>query len=112
ESRQLVKLRDDQQKALEKFSEIWNKQYLLCLADQYRKDLKRSGGVHRNPIAGEAVFVKPIDDNVPRREWKLARIIECRPGEDGVIRTAQIKQANGTITERSVTQLYPVEISL
>ncbi|KAH7714689.1 Pao retrotransposon peptidase family protein [Aphelenchoides avenae] len=112
EGRQLVKLRDDQQKALEKFSEIWNKQYLLCLADQYRKDLTRSGGVHRNPIAGEAVFIKPIDDNVPRREWKLARIIECRPGEDGVIRTAQIKQANGTVTERSVTQLYPVEISL
>ena len=43
---------------------------------------------------GDIVIVK--DDNIPRNEWKLARVVEAREEDDGLVRKVniQIGQSN------------------
>ena len=67
----------------------WRKEYLLTL-QQRQKWIKP----HRNFVVGDIVLVK--DDNLPRNQWKLARVKETLPSDDGFVR--KVILAVGTTT--------------
>ncbi|KAH8320335.1 hypothetical protein KR074_009866, partial [Drosophila pseudoananassae] len=50
------------------------------------------------------------DDRLPPNEWKMARIIDLHPGEDGLVRVASLKTVSGTY-KRSLSKLCPLPIS-
>lgn len=76
------------------------KEYLAMLVNRYPKKVTRKLRV------GEIVLVG--HDNMKRIEWPLGRVIELKPGLDGVCRLARVKTEKGEIT-RSVQRLYPLE---
>lgn len=45
------------------------------------------------------------DENMPPTQWKLARIIETHPGNDGRIRVVTLRMANNTKMRRPVIKL-------
>ncbi|KAF0711598.1 DUF5641 domain-containing protein, partial [Aphis craccivora] len=47
------------------------------------------------------------EENLPPMKWRLGRIINVIPGQDGVIRVADVKTANGTFRQ-AVRQLCPL----
>ena len=67
----------------------WKKEYLLTL-QQRQKWTKPC----RNLKVGDVVLVK--NDNLPRNQWKLARVEETLPSDDGFVR--KVILAIGTAT--------------
>ncbi|XP_018404424.1 PREDICTED: uncharacterized protein LOC108781050 [Cyphomyrmex costatus] len=62
-----------------------------------------------NPIQiGQLVILK--EDNLPPLSWKLGRIKEIYPGQDGIIRTALIHTAKGDY-KRPITKLCVLPIT-
>ncbi|XP_055590154.1 uncharacterized protein LOC129742298 [Uranotaenia lowii] len=53
-------------------------------------------------IVGKLVIV--VDENQPPMRWKMARIEELHPGDDGVVRVVTVKTANGSL-KRPVAKL-------
>ncbi|XP_064638330.1 uncharacterized protein LOC135494343 [Lineus longissimus] len=49
-----------------------------------------------------------IEERLPRGQWKMGRVLEVYPGEDGLVRTAKVKTSNGKYV-RPVNRLCPVE---
>lgn len=43
--------------------------------------------------------------------WRVGKILELVPSKDGHTRTARVRMANGSIITRSISLLYPLEIS-
>ncbi|XP_011685494.1 PREDICTED: uncharacterized protein LOC105448546 [Wasmannia auropunctata] len=56
---------------------------------------------------GTVVLVK--DKNLPCTQWALGRVAAVHPGEDGIVRAATIKTANGNL-KRAARQLCPLPI--
>ena len=60
----------------------------------------------RNAEVGDLVLV--IDANVPRGQWRMARIVNVIPGNDGVVRVSEIKTSAGNLL-RPFTKLCLLE---
>uniref|UniRef100_A0A336MNL5 CSON002426 protein n=1 Tax=Culicoides sonorensis TaxID=179676 RepID=A0A336MNL5_CULSO len=56
-------------------------------------------------------IVMIIDPNSIRNCWPKARIIAVRTGQDGQVRSASVKLANGSILERPVVKLAKLKIN-
>uniref|UniRef100_A0A914QFV6 Phlebovirus glycoprotein G2 fusion domain-containing protein n=1 Tax=Panagrolaimus davidi TaxID=227884 RepID=A0A914QFV6_9BILA len=65
--------------------------------------------VFRRPEGNELVIVE--DDDIPKSDWKIAKIVETHLSDDGECRSATVKTANGRELKRSVKHLYPLELS-
>lgn len=91
-------------KKLNKLWEIWKTQYLLSLRERVERGVKNIG---KEPQFGDIVIV---EEDLPRPLWKLGKIIELIKGRDGFVRTVKLN-LNGKIFKRSITQIYPLEIS-
>ena len=50
----------------------------------------------------EAQLVWPVDDSVKHSEYKLQRVIEIFPGNNGVVSSARVKMAHGELNRRVV----------
>jgi hypothetical protein len=61
----------------------WKKEYMLNLQERQKWHKTR-----RNAQVNDIVIVQ--DDNAPRNEWKLAKITEVYPGEDGHVRKLRL----------------------
>jgi hypothetical protein len=86
--------------ALERFWEIWRKEYLMSLRERWRGTDKEPD----TPLVGQVVIVE--DDNLPRSAWSLAIVLEMTSS-----RTARIRIApHNIITKRPINKLYPLEI--
>ena len=59
-----------------------------------------------NLLLGSVVLIK--EDNLPRLQWPLARIIDLMPSDDERIRTVRLKTAKGTCV-RPVQKLHLLE---
>ena len=81
----------------------WSKDYLQDLMRFHAKG--RSG---RIILLGEAVVIH--DANVKRLLWTSGVVVELINGRDGRIRAAKVRTPGGTILERSIRCLYPMEV--
>lgn len=86
------------------FWKVWSNQYLNTL--QCRPKWKN---VMPNLTIGSLVILK--EDNSPPMYWPMARITNVFPGSDNLVRTVEVKTANGRLHRRSVTKvcLLPIE---
>ena len=82
------------------FWQRWYAEYITILR-KYTKWHHPS----RNAQVGDVVIVK--EDNLIPGMWPLARITEVHTGQDGLVRVATIKTANGTY-KRPITKLAPL----
>ncbi|XP_077990938.1 uncharacterized protein LOC144445269 [Glandiceps talaboti] len=93
-------------KLLQHFHTRWIEEYLTALKE---RDFNVTKGSTKNEIkVGDIVLVH--DDQKKRTHWKLAVVQKLKPGNDGLVRSAEIKTANG-YSNRPVTKLYPLEIN-
>ena len=83
------------------FWKRFRKEYLPSLTKRVKWNSEQ-----RNSEIGDLVLL--ADSNAPRGQWKMARIIKVFPGEDGVVRVAEIKTEAGILT-RPVTKLCLLE---
>jgi len=88
---------------LEHFTNRWRHEYLTSLREFYRP----SGRGGQRIRVGDIVLVH---GDCPRINWKLAVIEGVTTGNDGMVRSANIRTKNG-VTNRPVRKLYPLEVA-
>lgn len=91
------------QKIKQDFWSRWSKEYINELN-------VRKKWYSNQPSIQLGAIVLIRDDNLPPIKWKLGRVIELIPGNDGVTRIIKLKTASGEAT-RAVKKvaLLPVE---
>ncbi|KAM7380993.1 hypothetical protein PAMP_004254 [Pampus punctatissimus] len=72
------------------FWQRWKREYLLNL-QQRQKWLRKS----RNSQVNDIVILQ--DDNSPRNEWKLGKVVEVQPSTDGVVRKLKLLVSDTTL---------------
>ncbi|XP_077869796.1 uncharacterized protein LOC144362083 [Saccoglossus kowalevskii] len=88
-----------------RFWRRWASEYLTAL----RENQKISGKTENVIKVGDVVLVHHDTDK--HVNWKLATVLKLNRGNDGIIRSAHIRTANG-LTSRPVTKLYPLEVNV
>ncbi|XP_038068389.1 uncharacterized protein LOC119737840 [Patiria miniata] len=86
---------------VERFWKRWTAEYLPTLQRRQRWLEPQA-----NFKAGDLVLVK--DDNLPRSQWPLARILKTFPGADGLVRSVEVRTATGNHV-RPITKLCLLE---
>lgn len=88
----------------EQFWSRWRKEYLASISLRQQWHVPR-----RNVQVGDVVIVK--DDNIPRNEWKLARVVEARADGDGLVRKVKIQIGQSNLGKKGerITQLSSLE---
>uniref|UniRef100_A0A914YX01 Integrase catalytic domain-containing protein n=1 Tax=Panagrolaimus superbus TaxID=310955 RepID=A0A914YX01_9BILA len=95
---------------LDKFWNLWNKDYLNFLRERNDNEHKtRRGSIKRQPQINEMVLV--YEPDVARGLWKVAKIKELIISNDNEVRSAKIEYKDGFETRRAVNHLYPIEES-
>ena len=83
------------------FWKRWLKEYLPLLRSRTKWTEPR-----RNVSQGDIVLL--VDHLLPRNQWKLGRVLQALPGEDGLVRVAKIKTQDTELT-RPVSKLCLLE---
>ncbi len=99
------------QHLLSNFWDIWRKEYLIHLKqNQHPYDSWKAKKLHcsSNPKVGEIVLI--CDKNQSRNLWNIGMIQTVYKGDDGVIRSCEIRNPNRKFSIRSIQHLYPFEI--
>ncbi len=86
---------------LSHFWNRWKKEYLLELQAAQKWHLPQKA-----PRIGEIVLIG--EDNVPRSQWRLGRILECKAGRDGLVRSCLLRTPKGEV-RRPLLRLYRME---
>jgi hypothetical protein len=73
------------------FWDRWKKEYVLQLQER-DKWLKSK----RNLQIGDIVLV--LDDNVPRNQWKVAKVTEVYPSFDGLVRKVKVQLGDPSLS--------------
>ncbi|KHJ87701.1 hypothetical protein OESDEN_12518, partial [Oesophagostomum dentatum] len=94
---------------LDRFWDLWYKDYLRALSDRRQTRLKQGRSTPRAPKVSDVVLV--ADKNVPRGQWRLGVITSVKVDDNNVARSAEVRMSNGHILSRSLNHLYPLEIS-
>ena len=97
----LIKMYCDKQKLLQKFWEIWAKDYLQSLPKLVPQFAERN-----TLKKGSIVLIH--DDSVPRLQWPMGKVINVYPGKDGKVRSVQMQTLKGQIT-RPIQRLCQLE---
>ena len=74
------------------FWDKWKKEYVLQMQER-QKWLKQ----RRNLQKGDIVLV--LDDNLPRSQWKVARVAETYPSVDGLVRKVKVQLGDPGLSE-------------
>ena len=83
-------------------------QFWLRWRTEYLQNLQiRQKWIHpqRNLQEGDLVLIK--DDNSPRNQWPLARIVEVQKSEDGLVRTAKIQIGTSDLSDHGKRRHAP-----
>ena len=75
------------------FWERWKKEFLLTLQPR-KKWIKPQ----RNMVVNDVVIVK--DENAPRNVWRLARVEEVFPSDDGLVRKVKLAMATRSLDKK------------
>lgn len=86
----------------DQFWKRWLREYLPSLRRRHKALLPR-----RNFRVGDLVIV--ADETLPRRLWKLGRIVAVQPGSDGLVRQATVRTAHGRF-QRPTSKLCLLEL--
>ena len=81
----------------------WQKEYLTAL-----REFHRSTG-NNTQVVGVGDVVQ-IHDDTPRIQWRLGVIEGLNKGNDGLIRSVNIRTSTGR-TNRPLAKLYPLEVT-
>ena len=96
-------------KHLDIFWKSWRDEYLLSLRERnplvHRQPRSHS---EKEPTEGSIVIVK--DDNLPRSNWRIGKILRLIVSRDSKIRSAEIQLPGNIIMTRPVNHLYPLEV--
>ncbi|XP_055056153.1 uncharacterized protein [Misgurnus anguillicaudatus] len=79
----------------------WKREYLLSL--QQRQKWQKT---KRNAKVNDIVILQ--DDTAPRNEWKLAKVANVYPAEDGCVRKVQLLISNSALDEQGKRLSKPV----
>ena len=83
------------------FWKRWTKEYLPTLQTRQKwHDIKR------NLSKDDIVLV--VDETIPRGCWPIARVIETKPGKDGLVRSVRVKTAKTELV-RPINKLCLLE---
>lgn len=87
--------------------DLWNRWHR-----EYLNELNVRGKWHTGSpnLIKIGTLVVVHEDNVPPMRWKLGRVLETHPGNDGVIRVVTVKTENG-IVKRGVKKISPLPIA-
>lgn len=92
------------QKMRESFWQRWSQDYMQGL--QQRVKWKNQ---QPNIVVGQLVLLR--HSNLPPCKWELGRIIECHPGDDGIVRVVTVKTAQSEYKRPIVKVcILPIEI--
>ena len=91
------------QNMVQQFWTRWSSEYLTTLQQRSKWKTEASTKLH----VGDLVIIK--EDNLPPLHWKMGRVVNVYPGNDGIVRVADIKTMNG-ILRRNITKLCPLPI--
>ena len=99
-----------QRQLLQQFARQWRREYLLSLRE---RAITKSGGGNPSLIqVGDVVILK--DDSTARAFWKMGKVEELLPGDDGKVRAAVVRvpRRNGTtqLLKRVIQHLIPLEV--
>ncbi|VDM93431.1 unnamed protein product [Onchocerca ochengi] len=95
--------------ALDVFWKLWIDEYIVSLRERTQYKLTSPRVVERrSPHENEIVLLN--EPGIARGMWKLARIKAIKREWDGKIRTATIQMPNGKLLDRSIKDLYPLEV--
>ena len=95
------------QKLLSEFWRIWREDYLANLRERTQSELKTSRiQSEYSPKIGDVVLVK---DSTPRGTWKMGKLAELIVSRDGNIRAAKIRLSSGSVINRPLKLLFPIE---
>ena len=106
----LTRRQQHHKRLLEQFAKQWRHEYLLSLR---KRPTTKSANGNRAPVrVGDIVILK--NDSTSKAFWKLAKVEELLPGNDGKIREAIVKvpRINGKsqLLKRVVQHLIPIEV--
>ena len=76
----------------------WRKEYLLALQARSKWTEKK-----RNFEVGDVVLLK--DGDTGRNKWPLGVVVSAAPGEDGLVRTVEVRVATRSIFKRPIHKL-------
>lgn len=85
---------------VEQFWSRWKKEYLatLTIRQKWQKP-------HRNLVVGDIVLIS--DNNAPRNQWSLARVVAAPQGKDGLVRSVQLYVATRELTSKGKRDSKP-----
>ena len=86
----------------------WKQEYLPALRDYHKNQEKGRGNSINNIKVGDVVLVH--EDNQKRLKWPLAIVTKVNKGNDGLVRSAEIRMKGG-ISNRPIVKLYPLEVT-
>ena len=90
---------------LSKFSDVWNKEYLLSLREKHYGSCSPKNKTHLS--VGQVVL---IVSDVSRGDWPLGRITKLHTDNDNVVRSVELFTNNKTLV-KTIEKLVPLEIS-
>ena len=99
---------DVQGEIINNFKSLWYDNYLLSLREHSR-NVYQSKWENRIKV-GDIVLIKAI--NKARPFWMMGKVLELVIGFDNKVRSVKLKQGNGAIEYHSISNLYPMEISV
>nr|XP_022904604.1 uncharacterized protein LOC111416738 [Onthophagus taurus] len=100
---EILKRWRDREKTLKRFWDRWRSDYLQQLRTAHLR--KSINAISLN--IGDIVLVQ---ENSPRLQWKMGRIVNLYQGRDGKIRACEVKLSGGTTLRRPVQLLYLLEV--
>ncbi|KHJ97185.1 hypothetical protein OESDEN_02845, partial [Oesophagostomum dentatum] len=94
---------------LDRFWDIWYADYLAALAERHQTRIRQGKSTPITPKISDIVVV--AEKNVPRGKWPLGVIVKLAYDGSKIARSATVRMPNGKTLNRSLNQLYPLEIT-
>ncbi|KIH47945.1 hypothetical protein ANCDUO_21990, partial [Ancylostoma duodenale] len=94
---------------LNKFWDIWYKDYLTTIAHRHQQRIRQGRSTPLVPSVEDVVLV--AEKNIPRGQWPLAIITSIKHSKTNVPRSVTVRMSNGHELQRSINQLYPLEVT-
>ena len=92
---------------MEAFWKLWRDDYLLSLRERSQINLKSPRAEAKEiPSKGDIVQIKA---SIPRRSWKIGKIVELLPSSEGKVRAAKVLLGSESTVNRPLNLLCPIE---